>query len=399
MFASLKSQLDSYDVSMTTICMVGTAVLAAAMCTRTTTPPTTATTTTTTTPNQQRSASLCLPKEHYLLRLATQKQPNHANVEENLRTEIQTLVARNLTLSSDLAQERDNCDTLSTQVKEILQGYESAGDYTGIFGKSKEMVQRDHKGYKSSTATEMNSLRLKLADLEHQSHVTRRALEKSKAQTEMAHQSNAPLGGRTPRGGGGRFTFDQGISQMALLRDALALIRSESLRFNGKSIQRINSTLSKISASGDSASILMGRSLGVIKAALVEFCQLDTFTKTSSEWNISLVALVQVPKRRRLTLVESLTLAVAAFDTLVEDDEEDAIENAVVDGFCLNCTLLATLAEFARLEDDECLKRAREREGFKKTVREFDRRGSTISMQAAGLIPTTPSRRQGGGGF
>jgi hypothetical protein len=211
-------------------------------------------------------------------------------------------------------------------------------------------------------------------------------VEKSKAQTSMAATPRR----RTPAGrnNGGRFTFDEGISQMEILRDAVAIIRSQTLRLDTKSLVSVKAALDTVKSSGDSASILMGRSLGVCKAALTEFCRLDTFTKTASEWNVTLVDVVEVPQRRRAALVESLTLAVAAFDTLLEDD--DSIEESVVDGFCLNCTLLATLAEFARLDDGECMIRAREREGFKAKVRAFDRRGSTVSLRAAGLIPSTP---------
>ena len=412
---------DAFDTSTTTVAVAGTLIIAAStlLMTRANAQRTN-TTTKIPTAAQERSASLYLPSNHYLTRLATQSpgsfphndptptastsnertrmhttstEPNNS-IEASLQTEIKALAKRETKLTQQLEQERINVETLSKQVKDLLLGY--SNEYSGIFGKSKEMVDREHQGFRTSQKNENNALHLKLAALEHQSLMTRRALEKSKAQTEMAKSSHDLLRGssgkRTPVSNADRVTFDTDVSSMTLLRDAIALIRSESLRFDSKSIQRVGTTLSKISASGDSASILMGRSLGVIKAALTEFCHLDTFTKTNSEWNVSLVDLVGVPKRRRGTLVNSLTLAVAAFDTLIPEDDSDEcpIEESVVDGFCLNCRLLATLAEFSHLQDDECRKRAHEREGHKQKVREFDRRGSTIALQAAGLIPQTP---------
>ena len=420
--------MENFDISLTTTLCVSTAVIATAILSRS---PDYSSSLDDDTDLPSSSSRAKKSSHLYLPSLTTTNNNNNSTrtytrgrtgstdeVESSLRNEIVTIVAREKQLRLDLEKERTHVDALSNQLQDLLSSYEQAGDYAPIFGKSKAMVDREHKGFKSSVDAETHSLHLKLADLEHQTLMTTRALEKSKAQTEMATMAanlSTPHTPRTPRtpasssrtpasssslATGGRFTFDEGIAQMDLLRSAISLIRSESLRLDSSSMEKVRAAVSTVRASGDSASILMGRSLSVVKAALTEFCDLDMFTPTNTEWHVSTMDLTRVPARRRAALVESLTLAVAAFDTLVQEEEEgndddDAvsggtIEESVVDGYCLNCTLLATLAEFARLEDGECVKRAREREGQLKKVREFNRRGSTIALQAAGLIPPTP---------
>ena len=325
-----------------------------------------------------------------------------SEVEQSLHTEIKKIEKRTKTLNHSYSKTKKQVEALSKQLADLLQGYESQGKYAGIFGKSKAMVDREYKVHKSASEANLHFLRMKHADLEHQATMTRRALAKSKAQTELAmHAGNSNSGLFTPRRNntrtpsttgsksGGRFTFDEGISQMELLRDAIAMIRSTVIRLDQHSLKESNAALSTVKSSGDSASILMGRSLSVCKAALIEFCELDTFTATSSDWNVSLVNVCRVPKRRRSALANSLTLAVAAFDSIDQidiDETESTIEDAVVDGFCLNCTLLATLCEFSKIDDAECLKRAKQREGFNKKKRNFDRRGSTVALRAAGLL-------------
>ena len=422
----LRSRMENFDISLTTTLCVSTAVIATAVLSRSpgySSSPNDATDLPSSSSGAKKSSHLYLPNLPSLSLTTTNNNNNSTRtdtrgrtdstdeVESSLRNEIVTIVAREKQLRLDLEKERAHVDALSNQLQLLLSSYEQAGDYAPIFGKSKAMVDREHKGFKTSVDAETHSLRLKLADLEHQTLMTTRALEKSKAQTEMATLAANLSTPRTPRtphtpasssslATGGRFTFDEGIAQMDLLRSAISLIRSESLRLDSSSMEKVRAAVSTVRASGDSASILMGRSLSVVKAALTEFCDLDTFTPTNSEWHVSTMNLTRVPARRRAALVESLTLAVAAFDTLVQEEEEGnddddvvsggTIEESVVDGYCLNCTLLATLAEFARLEDGECVKRAREREGQLKKVREFNRRGSTIALQAAGLIPPTP---------
>jgi hypothetical protein len=402
MIASIVNQMS--DVEFSSVLVGSTIILASAMLVRGSIDRRVPTKTKLSTLAQSQSATLYLPKVHHLSKVEldshNNKRPpmistnNDDDIEISLRKEIKSLVTREAKLRRDLESERSTVESLSKQVKDILHEYEEAGDYSGIFGKSKQMVEREHRGYKKSKDAEQNSLHLKLAELEYQATMTRRALEKSRAQTEMAQQAASPRNGgrRSPAHVSlNRVTYDEHISQMTLLREAIALIRSETMKFDSESIKRVSETLEKITTSCDSASILMGRSLGVVKATLTEFCGLDTFTKTNTAWNVPLTTLVKVPRRRRKTMVDSLTLAVAAFDTMVREDEELQIEESVVDGFCLNCSLLATLSEFAFLSNDECTKRASERENHKIMVRTFDRRGSTIALQAAGLIPETPT--------
>jgi len=95
---------------------------------------------------------------------------------------------------------------------------------------------------------------------------------------------------------------------------------------------------------------------------------------------------------KRIALSESLMFAVAAYDTLVASSPpssssvEDSIDSNVSESYRNNATLFAALAEFAYLDDQECERRATLRDGGEKQMSTFKRRGSTIALQAAGLL-------------
>ena len=391
--------------------------------------------------NARSSPHLYLPEDHYLLKskietsetkLTTKTSSSKIKhsistsqkqlVELDLRKDLENAVAKEQEVRQQLAVKQEDAERLSTQIQELLNGYENEGNYTGVFGKSKDKVQQERRKFiNSPQQAETQELRVKLANLEHESYLTKKALEKSKEQTEMAHQQTSSprfssAGGRgngkRPSGKGTSTNTathqltrhnTQSTSHVSLLRDAMTLIRCELVRLDTESLKKIHIALSKIDRSQDSTSIILQQCLETCKQIFIQFCSLDRFVQTSSRWNVTLVQLVNVPQKNRLIVLEHLVLAVAAYDTLLSstdgtstssDTSNDTIENQInsktSDGYKSNCVLLAALAEFATLNDEECLERANQREEAEKKVDQFERRGSTIALQAIGLLNKTP---------
>ena len=93
-----------------------------------------------------------------------------------------------------------------------------------------------------------------------------------------------------------------------------------------------------------------------------------------------------------MDLSGSLMSAVAAYDMLIASSPasscsvEDSIDSNVSESYRNNATLFSALVEFANLDDQECVRRAELRDGGEKQMSMFKRRGSTIALQAAGLL-------------
>mgnify|MGYP006113254505 CR=1 FL=1 len=173
----------SYDAKITTIFIAHTAIIASFLLPNfTTTDSITDSVEDCERYTDSTNINLYLPGNLQLL--ASQKEsPTSAsaniNIEQSLRSECTAIAAREKTLLHDLQKEKKQCEDLSLQLQGLLQGYEDAGEYANIFGKSKAMVQREHKGFKSSQDADLHGLRLKLADLEHHATMTRRACKTS----------------------------------------------------------------------------------------------------------------------------------------------------------------------------------------------------------------------------
>ena len=147
-----------------------------------------------------------------------------------------------------------------------------------------------------------------------------------------------------------------------------------------------------------------------MRAAFVEYCGpppgahpgdgfVTAATPTGAPWNVGAGVVLRVPPARRQACLDALLVAVAAFDEAAEQAGGlESLEDAVVDGFCANAEALATVCEFARLDNSECARRAEARGAVLRKARAFNRRGSTIALQAAGLLPPTPGGGEGRGG-
>ena len=283
--------------------------------------------------NARSSNHLWLPDDHYLFRKRTTSPPltittnspasssssssppppptfffssSSDEKESLLRRKLETAVRREEKLRTVLKELTISGDSLSFQIQELLQsrgeGKEGGGGGAAtMLGKTRDAVARERQQFIQSQQVEARGLRIKLANLEQQSYLTKKALEKSKEQTGIHTNSFHSLRGEratSPRSPSDKTQW----SVVPSFHDAVTQMRYELLRLDNDSMKKIQMNISKIQQSKEETSTIMLQSLYLCKSGFEEYCQLDSFTKISSAWNVSQIQLSNMPRSECSTL-------------------------------------------------------------------------------------------------
>ena len=283
--------------------------------------------------NARSSNHLWLPEEHYLFRKRTTSPPltittnspsssssssssssptfffssSSDEKESLLRRKLETAVRREEKLRTVLKELTISGESLSRQIQELLQSRDEGKEGGGggaatMLGKTRDAVARERQQFIQSQQVEARGLRIKLANLEQQSYLTKKALEKSKEQTGIIHTNSFhSLHGEratSPRSPSDTTQW----SVVPSFHDAVTQMRYELLRLDNDSMKKIQMNISKIQQSKEETSTIMLQSLYLCKSGFEEYCQLDSFTKISSAWNVSQIQLSNMPRSECSTL-------------------------------------------------------------------------------------------------
>ena len=119
-----------------------------------------------------------------------------------------------------------------------------------MLGKTRDAVARERQQFIQSQQVEARGLRIKLANLEQQSYLTKKALEKSKEQTGIHTNSFHSLRGEratSPRSPSDTTQW----SVVPSFHDAVTQMRYELLRLDNDSMKKIQMNISKIQQSNE----------------------------------------------------------------------------------------------------------------------------------------------------
>ena len=329
MFAKVRESVE--DVSPSTIVIVATAAVVGGVLLASSSEEPFASS------NARSSNHLWLPEDHYLFRQRTTSPPltittnspsssssssssssptfffssSSDEKESLLRRKLETAVRREEKLRTVLKELSSSGESLSRQIQELLQsrgeGKEGrkeggGGGAATMLGKTRDAVARDRQQFIHSQQVEARGLRIKLANLEQQSYLTKKALEKSKEQTGIIH-TNSFHSLRGERASSPRSPSDTTQwSVVPSFHDAVTQMRYELLRLDNDSMKKIQMNISKIQQSKEETSTIMLQSLYLCKSGFEEYCQLDSFTKISSAWNVSQTQLSNMPRSECSTL-------------------------------------------------------------------------------------------------